>query len=61
MSEYIKTSITLRKEDKQFIDSNLLSLSKIIRKTIDAKRNSLSRTKRQTHTKKTSVKRLYNV
>ena len=39
MSNYVKTSITLTKEDKKFIDSNLLSLSKIIRHTINEKRN----------------------
>ena len=46
MSEYIKTSVTLLKTDKQFIDSNFISLSKLIRQTINDKRKRLS-TQRQ--------------
>jgi len=61
MSKFIKTSVTLTKDDKEFIESNSISLSKLVRKTINDKKNSLSQTTRQTRRKKTPGKGLYNV
>ena len=39
MSNFIKTSITLTEEDKEFLKTNYVSLSKLIRKTINEQRN----------------------
>jgi len=48
MSKFIKTSVTLTKDDKQFIESNSISLSKFIRQKIKDQKNSLSLIARQT-------------
>ena len=38
MSDFIKTSVTLTKNDKQFLESNSISVSKFLRQSISDKR-----------------------
>jgi hypothetical protein len=41
MSELIKTSLYLEKEDKQFIDNNCISLTKFVRSSIHKLKDSI--------------------
>ena len=39
MSNVVRVNTTLLKEDKEFLDTNFISLAKLIRKTINDQRN----------------------